>query len=660
MFRLMKFLFLTFTVNACKSVGEKSQEKSLSDLGGIPNLLKKAPVMPLTLADNLAELSKTRSIYKYSDNKIPGVSILSDLPDEQAPDNEWSILVLIKLRKIRENTLSIYNNLGTWLNAKYPDQQKEYVFQNKPEFKDVFGTVKLIVVKNFDSIIRFYLFKTGNINRGKEGWATQISDFELVFPVLPKPLATEIVTNDDRFANSYVAGLNPMVIEGVADLQSQFKAIDDLSFKNAPGFQNDSLAEAFREKRLYIVDLAFMRNTIAGQQHPTREKHVYGPKGLFAVPKGGSSLKPVAITIDEIKAPQIVTPKDGEMWTIAKTILNSAAANHHELYAHLSQTHLVVDPIAVSCYRHLSTHHPLSRLMRPHFHGTMFINSLAVTLLAREGEVVDIGLWGSSESNRRAILSAVQQYSLNDMALPGRLLARKLDSIEGLPNLPYRDDSLLIWNAMRQWIVDYVDAWYPTEESVKNDLELGLWVQEIQSPYAIEVKRQNQKIITEVQKDQPGGNLKAFGKNGAIETKDDLVAFLTVTMFTASAQHAAVNFPQTDMMFTPNYPLALYEKVPTPGNASNKDLMNMLPSLDLAALQLEFLGFLGQVYYTHLGGYPTFQFAADSKVHSAFNRYRENLANIERQIVQRNSNSKVRPFTYTHLLPSKIPMSINI
>jgi hypothetical protein len=36
------------------------------------------------------------------------------------------------------------------------------------------------------------------------------------------------------------------------------------------------------------------------------------------------------------------------------------------------------------------------------------------------------------------------------------------------------------------------------------------------------------------------------------------------------------------------------------------------------------------------------------------------LVNIEKTIVQRNSDLKYRPYPYTHLLPSKIPMSINI
>jgi len=217
-----------------------------------------------------------------------------------------------------------------------------------------------------------------------------------------------------------------------------------------------------------------------------------------------------------------------------------------------------------------------------------------------------------------------------------------------------------LWDAMNRWITGYVDASYPQDEMVRNDVELRLWVREIQSPVAINVVSRGQSVIAEEQRDQPGGNLKPFGKNGAIETKEDLISFLTVVMFTATAQHASVNFPQIDMMYIPNYPLALYDKLPAPGTATERDLLNMLPTLDLASLQLEYLGFLGQIYYTQLGGYPSFQFAVDSKVHPAFNNFRKELVNIEKTIVQRNSDLKYRPYPYTHLLPSKIPMSINI
>ncbi|RZA27449.1 MAG: hypothetical protein EOP10_00060 [Proteobacteria bacterium] len=660
MFKSLYLFLITLIVNACRSVAEPSDTKSLSDLGGVPNLLKKIPVIPETLSDNLNELDKSREEYQYSDTKIPGVSILNNLPDAQGPDNEWSLLVLIKLRKIRENTLSFYDNVQTWYNKKYPERNERFVFQYVPEYKNALETVKLIAIKNFDSIIRFYLVKTGYINQGKGGMVNQISDYDLVFPVLPKPSVQDIVTNDDKFANAYVAGLNPMLIEGVSDLKNQFRALDNAAFRKINGFQNDTLEAALREKRLYMADLSFMGQTIAGRQNPSREKFVYGPKSYFAVPKGESSIKPVGITIDDIKAPGIVLPQDGAMWTIAKTIMNSATANHHEIFAHLGQTHLVIDPIAVACYRHISANHPLSRLMRPHFHGTMFINSLAVTLLAKEGEVVDLALWGSSENNRKAIPDSVQQHSLNDLVIPSRMAARKIDNLSGLPNCPYRDDSLLLWTAMSKWVSSYVDIYYAQDENVKKDQELALWVREIQSPFALQVTRRDRSMIVEEQRNQPGGNLKPFGKNGAIETKDDLVSFLTVVMFTASAQHASVNFPQTDMMHTPNYPLSLSGKLPAPGSATEKDWLNMLPTLDMATLQAEFLGFLGQIYYTKLGGYPTFQFAVDSRVHPAFNNYRKELLNIETTINERNRDTKLRPHSYTHLLPSKIPMSINI
>ena len=62
---------------------------------------------------------------------------------------------------------------------------------------------------------------------------------------------------------------------------------------------------------------------------------------------------------------------------------------------------------------------------------------------------------------------------------------------------------------------------------------------------------------------------------------------MTSIIFTASAQHAAVNFPQSELMsYVPNFPAAMYQPEPTDANpASEEDYLDYLPPIEMARLQ---------------------------------------------------------------------------
>jgi len=57
--------------------------------------------------------------------------------------------------------------------------------------------------------------------------------------------------------------------------------------------------------------------------------------------------------------------------------------------------------------------------------------------------------------------------------------------------------------------------------------------------------------------------------NGETMSLNDLYKVVASVIFTASAQHAAVNFPQKSLeSYAPAYPLALYASPPDDGNAT--------------------------------------------------------------------------------------------
>ncbi|MGV2338855.1 MAG UNVERIFIED_CONTAM: hypothetical protein LVR18_34170 [Planctomycetaceae bacterium] len=194
------------------------------------------------------------------------------------------------------------------------------------------------------------------------------------------------------------------------------------------------------------------------------------------------------------------------------------------------------------------------------------------------------------------------------------------------------------WDAIREWVNAYLTLYYETDSDVLQDLELQAWGRELAA--------------------QDGGRLGGLPSAGAFQNTDELTETVTFVLYTCSVQHAAVNFPQADYMtWCPAMPLALYGAAPVSSHgATEADYLAMLPTLDMAELQLEVCDLLGSVHYTQLGQYANGHFA-DPRVAASLQQFQQSLADVGRQIEIRNRSRK-RP--YRTLLPGSIPQSINI
>ncbi|HNA10504.1 MAG TPA: lipoxygenase family protein, partial [Leptospiraceae bacterium] len=362
---------------------------------------------------------------------------------------------------------------------------------------------------------------------------------------------------------------------------------------------------------------------------------------LFAIDKTEKKLRPIAIQCgqDPKKYP-IFTPKSSEWaWKMAKAVINSADGNHHELVTHLARTHLFLEPIVVATYRQLSNRHPLYRLIVPHFQGTIFINYLAKAKLIAPGGGVDYLLSGTIASDAGVAVESVLDLKFNDSFFPVSLRKRNVENSAVLEYYPYRDDGLMVWGAIEKWVRSYLEKFYLSPIDIKKDYELQLWAGEISS--------------------LSGGRVKGFGEdgNGKLETLDYLVLATTQIIFTASAGHSSVNFPQKDLMiYAPQVPLALYEEAPKANQSyTEKDWIKMLPTLDIASLQLNLGYTLGAIYFTKLGEYPFYWFK-DSLKEKPLKNFQKELAEIEKEILSKN---KAR-HPYTFLIPSRLTQSINV
>ena len=267
----------------------------------------------------------------------------------------------------------------------------------------------------------------------------------------------------------------------------------------------------------------------------------------------------------------------------------------------------------------------------------MLINDLAQKFLTGKNQPVDEVLAGTYLSSQALSAKAIQGFNFNDSMLPDTFVRRGVNDPDLLPDYPYRDDALMIWVALHQWVSDYLSIYYKSDDDILNDTELENWLNELLS--------------------YNGGRLNGIGQEGKIRTLSYLVDATTQIIFTASAQHAAVNYPQAPLMsYAPAMPMAGYTPDPKKiDNISEQDYFKLLPPIKQAQVQLNLTYLLGSVYYTKLGDYTNL---TDPQVQKPLQEFQKKLEEIESKIILRNLTHPEK--SYKFLIPSKIPQSINI
>ncbi|MGD1703018.1 lipoxygenase family protein [Dapis sp. BLCC M229] len=633
-------------------------------------------------------LEVAKQEYQYNYNHIPPVAMVDKLPDREQPSKEWYLLLVKNIRLLFLNTL--ITNRGNRGNRGVRDDVIKYILEviykeiksikieedskTIPFFLQLLLSQNLLITQQFLnqgipndfreiddlfvsllkenglSILNVILEKATEVLKegSPEGHATSLEDYQKLFSykeLFPEtggiPSVAYTFEKDEVFAYMRVAGYNPLMIEQISTLDERFP-VTETQYQEIMG-NDDSLAAAGEEGRLYLADYKILEGALNGT-YPKYQKYIYAPLALFAVPKGSDpnrKLRPVAIQCGQTPGADnpIFTPNSSEYaWLFAKTIVEIVDANFHEAVSHLGRTHLFVGAFIPPTHRQLPQNHCLSLLLRPHFEGTLAINDAAQEKLIAPKSGVD-GLLSSTIDNARVLtVLGLQSYGFNGAMLPEQLKQRGVDDPNLLPVYPYRDDALLVWDAIHQWVSDYLNLYYSRDEDVQADRRLQAWATEAMA--------------------FDGGRVPDFGEDGSIRTLEYLINAITLIIFTASAQHAAVNFPQKDIMsYAPAVPLAGYlpSSILKKDQVSEQDYLDLLPPFEQAQTQLNLVYLLGSVYYTKLGEYPKNHFT-DSKVKPLLEKFQANLNQVQATIEQRNLNRA----PYKYLLPSQIPQSINI
>jgi arachidonate 15-lipoxygenase len=478
-----------------------------------------------------------------------------------------------------------------------------------------------------------------------------VAQYDALFVTLDRPAIARLAHDDDSFAFMRVGGPNPMLIRKAASLPAKFP-LSDAQYRQVMG-AGDSLGEAAASGRLYLLDyesLGGIAPTGPVDKPLTGTGYAYAPIALFARPKAGRSLVPVAIQCgqDPLLSPLVLRAGDPSnteawwAWQSAKTAVQVADFNYHEMFVHLGRTHLMSEAFAMATQRQLATAHPLSRLLAPHLEGALFINESAALIIMGQLTTGDTILAAPVEALQRECGRDRLAHDFYDNMLPNDLRARGVDDAGQLPDYPYRDDALLVWNAVQQWVVDYLAVYYPSDGDVTGDYELQAWAGELAT----------------------SGKVKGFRP---ISTRGQLALVVTAIIFNASAQHAAVNFPQSALMtYAPFFAGTGGAAAPATATGQNEaSWSQMLPSRLAAQEQILLFHILGGVYYRLLGEYrdnafpypPVLLDPAITGPGGPLQRFRGALAGVEATIRQRNL-ARARPYEY--LLPSRIPSSTNI
>jgi len=467
-----------------------------------------------------------------------------------------------------------------------------------------------------------------------------LEDYGAVFPVLPLPEVATSFRQDTTFAQQRLSGTNPMELTNVLALNYRLRdkiAITNEIFRAVVGDVGETLNSAIRSGSMFVTDYGALDNLT-----PQAGRFLTSPIALYFADRRNprSPLIPIAIQLGQVPGESLLcTPLDGVDWTLAKIVAQMAEFTIFELIRHLGQTHLALEPIALATARELAQNHPLHVLLQPHFELTMAINAFADQVLINPGGGVDLILPGLLESSLNLTNQAVSEMFSNfsDFAFRNNLRLRGVNDREQLRNFPYRDDGLLIWEALRDYVTQYVRIYYKTRGDVRQDVELQNWLQALRTPIS-------------------DGGLGVVSLPERLTNRNQLINLLTQIIFTAGPQHSAIAWLQDDYStFVPNMPGSIYQPLPNvKRTVSEADLSGFLPDTELTLVQLQFLTAVGvkidPKVFANFGD-RSFQ---DPRAIRVLKMFQHRLEKIEEVIGRRNQR---RGECYTGFLPSPMANS---
>ncbi|XP_035992938.1 polyunsaturated fatty acid lipoxygenase ALOX15B-like [Fundulus heteroclitus] len=470
----------------------------------------------------------------------------------------------------------------------------------------------------------------------KMGW-TNLDDISRVFCCKQTEISDYVQEHwkeDAFFGYQFLNGLNPMLIRRCDVLPDNFPVTDAMVFPDC----RCCLVEEMRKGNIFLCDYKQLdgvkTNIING-----KKQYLVAPLVLLHKTPD-DKLMPIAIQLKQKPAEDnpIFLPSDSEYdWLLAKIFVRSADFSEHQLNIHLLRTHLLAEVFAVSLLRNIPMVHPLYKLLIPYTRYTMQINFLArKTLISEEGvftKFTSSGGEGMSTFLKRSLFSVT--YS--SLCMPEDIAERGL---EDMPNFYYRDDGLRLWDIINRFVRGVLSYYYKNDLEVQQDSELQNWILDIFEHGFL--------------------SHPCPGIPQKLATVDELIKFVTMVIFTGSAQHAAVNSGQYDYGgWMPNMATSLQLPPPTKkGEATEESMLKTLPDVNITVQGMATLWLLSQQSsdFVPLGQHPEDHFSEETP-REMIKKFQKELEALSAAIKERNKDLKV---PYTYMDPEEIENSVAI
>ncbi|EPQ01640.1 Arachidonate 5-lipoxygenase [Myotis brandtii] len=486
------------------------------------------------------------------------------------------------------------------------------------------------------------LFVNRFMHMFQSSWS-DFADFEKIFVKISNTISERVMNHwqeDLMFGYQFLNGCNPVLIQRCTKLPEKLPVTTEMVECSLE--RQLTLEQEIEQGNVFIVDFELLDGIDANKTDPCTMQFLAAPICLL-YKNLVNKMVPIAIQLNQVPGEEnpIFLPSDAKYdWLLAKIWVRSSDFHIHQTVTHLLRTHLVSEVFGIAMYRQLPAVHPIFKLLVAHVRFTIAINTKA-----REQLICEYGLFDKANATGggghvQMVQKAMQNLTYTSLCFPEAIKARGMDSTEDIPYYFYRDDGLLVWEAIRAFTADVVGIYYENDQVVEEDQELQDFVKDV---YVYGMRGR-----------------KASGFPKSIKTREKLSEYLTVVIFTASAQHAAVNFGQYDWCsWIPNAPPTMRAPPPTAkGVVTIEQIVDTLPDRGRSCWHLGAVWALSQFQENELflGMYPEEHFT-EKPVKEAMTRFRKNLDTIVSVIAERNKNKKL---PYYYLSPDRIPNSVAI
>nr|XP_033796844.1 arachidonate 5-lipoxygenase-like isoform X1 [Geotrypetes seraphini] len=480
------------------------------------------------------------------------------------------------------------------------------------------------------------------MNMFQSSWKS-FCDFEHVFIQISNTTSKYIMQHwqeDYIFGYQFLNGCNPVLIKKCKEIPQKFPVTTEMVKCSLQ--RNLTLEEEIQQGNIFIVDYELLDGIPANGTDPSTVQYIAAPICLL-YKNTEDKILPIAIQINQKPGPDnpIFLPTDAKYdWLLAKIWVRSSDFHIHQNVTHLLRAHLISEVFGIAMYRQFPEVHPLFKLLVPHVRFTMAINTKAREQLIGINGIFDKANATGGGGHMQLLVRAIGGLTYDSLCLPKAMKLNGMESKEDISYYFFRDDGLMVWEAVTNFVTDVVNIYYHSDEVVCEDTELQAFVKDV--------------FVKGLR------NKKASGFPECLKTQEKLIEYLTMVIFTASAQHAGVNFGQFDWCsWIPNAPPTM--RCPPPKQKSTvtqKYIMESLPDRGRSCWHLGAVWALSRFQDSELflGMYPDEHFT-EKPVKEAMLAFRKNLNGICSFIQDRNKNMKL---PYYYLSPDRIPNSVAI